>query len=340
MKRTMIYIKDMDMPVDCMECRCRIGCIYATSLVIGRPADCPLEEAKTGDLIRRADAEGVLEDYINREHMTPMARLYSARSALSALSALPSVEAVSRDEEYEEMDGVITIEKQSVKDVGEIKHIVIRSPNYTRYFYNESMPISAEAVPQSEQYKKGFEDAKRAFLLEYARESENMSKRNAALEVMLNAQKAISAEAVHKPDYSYEADMVRRLKESLSAEAEPTVIRCKTLLNAEDFEAVATRIRKENRNVIVIPCETEVVSAEAVQGWIPCSERLPDIGELVLITQNRGDGDKTVETAYLTSDGPNDLYWSIELFKSRETDEVLAWMPLPKPYREESEVEE
>ena len=74
--------------------------------------------------------------------------------------------------------------------------------------------------------------------------------------------------------------------------------------------------------------------------WIPCSERLPDIGELVLITQNRGDGDKTVETAYLTSDGPNDLYWSIELFKSRETDEVLAWMPLPEPYREESEVEE
>ena len=28
-----------------------------------------------------------------------------------------------------------------------------------------------------------------------------------------------SAEAVHKPDYSYEADMVRRLKESLSAKA-------------------------------------------------------------------------------------------------------------------------
>jgi hypothetical protein len=71
-------------------------------------------------------------------------------------------------------------------------------------------------------------------------------------------------------------------------------------------------------------------SAEA--RWIPCSERLPDIGELVFITQNRGDGDKTVETAYLTSDGPNDLYWSNELFKSRETDEVLAWMPLPKPY--------
>ena len=59
----------------------------------------------------------------------------------------------------------------------------------------EDVP-SADAVPQSEQYKKGFEDAKRAFLVEYARESENMRKRNAQLEVMLNAQKVISAEAV------------------------------------------------------------------------------------------------------------------------------------------------
>ena len=57
----------------------------------------------------------------------------------------------------------------------------------------KSLP-SAEAVPQSEQYKKGFEDAKRAFLVEYARESQNMRKRIAQLEVRLNAQKAISAD--------------------------------------------------------------------------------------------------------------------------------------------------
>ena len=54
--------------------------------------------------------------------------------------------------------------------------------------------LKTEAVPQSEQYKKGFEDAKRAFLIEYARESQNMRKRIAQFEVMLNAQKAISAD--------------------------------------------------------------------------------------------------------------------------------------------------
>lgn len=35
-----------------------------------------------------------------------------------------------------------------------------------------------------------------------------------------------SAEVVHKPDYSYEADMVRRMKEALSADA-VEVVRCK-----------------------------------------------------------------------------------------------------------------
>lgn len=71
----------------------------------------------------------------------------------------------------------------------------------------EAVP-SAEAVPQSEQYKKGFEDAKRAFLVEYARESENMRKRNAELEVRLNAQKAISAD---RPKGEWTTDEVAEL---------------------------------------------------------------------------------------------------------------------------------
>lgn len=54
---------------------------------------------------------------------------------------------------------------------------------------------SAEAFSQSEQYKKGFEDAKRAFELEFAREAESIRKRNVELNVMLNVQKELSADA-------------------------------------------------------------------------------------------------------------------------------------------------
>lgn len=64
--------------------------------------------------------------------------------AIEALSA----DAISR-EEYKETDGVVTIEKQNANEVGEIKHIVVCSPNYTRYFYNDSMPT---------QYKLPFHD--------------------------------------------------------------------------------------------------------------------------------------------------------------------------------------
>ena len=95
--------------------------------------------------------------------------LISRADALEALGEEPPVWC---DEEYE-----IAERNQWRADVEAIK----------------SVP-SAEAVPQSEQYKKGFEDAKRAFLVEYARESENVRKRNAQLEVMLNAQKAILAD--------------------------------------------------------------------------------------------------------------------------------------------------
>ena len=86
------------------------------------------------DYISRADAicEVLVNDGID--------------NIVDRINALPSAETVSR-EEYEETDGVVTIEKQNANEVGEIKHIVIHSPNYTRYFYNESMPLpSADAV--------------------------------------------------------------------------------------------------------------------------------------------------------------------------------------------------
>jgi hypothetical protein len=49
-----------------------------------------------------------------------------------------------------------------------------------------------------------------------------------------------------------------------SADAEPTVIRSKTLLPTKDFKEWAKRVRETNPNVIVIPCDAEVVSADAV----------------------------------------------------------------------------
>jgi len=50
-----------------------------------------------------------------------------------------------------------------------------------------------------------------------------------------------------------------------SAEAKPTVIRSRTLMPTKDFKEWAKRIRETNPDAVVIPCDAEVVSAEAVE---------------------------------------------------------------------------
>ena len=123
---------------------------------------------------------------------------------------------------------------------------------------------SAEAVPQDEQYKKGFEDAKRAFLVEYARESENMRKRNAQLEVMLNAQKAILA------DRPTDGDLISR--RAVINEIE----RWFGYLDEDMIARISIGISK-------------LPSADRPQvEWIPCEERLPDDGKWAIWCSSDG----------------------------------------------------
>ena len=68
--------------------------------------------------------------------------------------------------------------------------------------------------------------------------------------------------------------------------------------------------------------------------WIPCSERLPKYGKNVLITNDKGNVSygrfRGVE--FWKEDG--DSYWT---WKKNTIEHVLAWMPLPEPYKEEQE---
>lgn len=86
----------------------------------------------------------------------------------------------------------------------------------------------------------------------------------------------------------------------------------------------------------------EFESADAVQGeWIPCSERLPSKNQEVLLQCHHnmivgywmdGDFDGEKEWRALSGDGwENGCDFPTDVF------EPLAWMPLPDPYREESE---
>ena len=60
--------------------------------------------------------------------------------------------------------------------------------------------------------------------------------------------------------------------------------------------------------------------------WIPCSERLPISPKFCLVTTDGSNGD-VIDIALYMSDG-----W-------HKASEVLAWMPLPEPYRKDEESE-
>lgn len=80
-------------------------------------------------------------------------------------------------------------------------------------------------------------------------------------------------------------------------------------------------------------------SSENPNKWIPVSKRLPEVGEYVgdvakyYLVQNEY-GDMLV-ARYTHSE-----YWE-QIYRNKPyADEVVAWMPLPTPFRAESEVQE
>ena len=73
-----------------------------------------------------------------------------------------------------------------------------------------------------------------------------------------------------------------------------------------------------------------IPSAEAVQEWIPCSERLPKRDELVLVTYKTTD---RIHLCRYIDDGSENPWWSYIDDCCAWNNVVLAWMPLPKPYK-------
>ena len=70
------------------------------------------------------------------------------------------------------------------------------------------------------------------------------------------------------------------------------------------------------------------VEAEYGNGWIPCSERLPENHNNIIICTANG----YVNTGYYGTSKFLDM-------NSYPYEDVVAWMPLPEPYKENHEAE-
>ena len=85
---------------------------------------------------------------------------------------------------------------------------------------------------------------------------------------------------------------------------------------------MATLLMQASATIITL---SEKARADRPQGeWIPCSERLPNEREVVLITNDKGN------VRFGQFRGTHGKYW---IWKSNTLETVLAWMPLPKPWK-------
>lgn len=108
--------------------------------------------------------------------------------------------------------------------------------------------------------------------------------------------------------------------------------------NQDIYNAIA--VLEDYENTGITPAQLQVIEEEYSKmakelaelrqqnRWIPVSERLPDYNEEVLITNGKY---VTIDTrCFLENTEDGEAYtWDINGW-----DDVIAWMPLPEPYKE------
>lgn len=89
----------------------------------------------------------------------------------------------------------------------------------------------------------------------------------------------------------------------------------------------------------------ELKQLEEQTKWIPCSERLPEESSRYLVTRGLKACNNLWNRVYIVNYSDlmglckEKIWWNGNVGKSdfEKYDDVLAWMPLPKPYNAETE---
>jgi len=97
-------------------------------------------------------------------------------------------------------------------------------------------------------------------------------------------------------------------------------------INADTDRSVQTEFTK---SLCMLLCKAIEIqpTIDAEPHWIPCSERLPEDDRSKVVTLANG----ITEVGYYS----NGDWWCIGDTVTLENPTVIAWMPLPEPYRGE-----
>lgn len=112
----------------------------------------------------------------------------------------------------------------------------------------------------------------------------------------------------------------------------------------EEITAFGERMTKNGMqgdfHLKIIKAVTDIIAKHPkVDKWIPCSERSPEIGTCVLVTTESGCvSDDVLIYDYKASYSKEPCFhrWDEDMWNCYMP-RVIAWMPLPEPYRKDVE---
>lgn len=118
----------------------------------------------------------------------------------------------------------------------------------------------------------------------------------------------------------------------------------------EVFEKILERLEELQEKLLFsttsIECEVGIINAmehskkivqevaeEYNNGWIPCSERLPEDDSICIVTVEYPNNETMVDYGWFDR---KNVCWFVGMQEFR-TSNILAWQPLPHPYQTKGE---
>jgi hypothetical protein len=159
---------------------------------------------------------------------------------------------------------------------------------------------------------------------------------------LISRQAAIDAIMGQPPEPHYPSWYAEQIKALPSAQPEQRSFSC-----CQENDLISRRAAIDKLDPIFESLAIDKIkalpTAQPEQRWIPVSERLPE-DEYVLISKiptNISGSKWSVAIAIRTADPRSrKIQWRDSGFGVIQDDKVLAWMPLPQPYKAESEDKE
>lgn len=112
-----------------------------------------------------------------------------------------------------------------------------------------------------------------------------------------------------------------------------------TKVSGKVFFEIENALSEAADTIEALSAKLQAANMENGVGWILCEDRLPDEGERVLTTHEGGLNPERQVIEHVFKDGCFILNWDMDTeissptFGQRYAGKVIAWQPLPEPYR-------